>query len=243
MSLLRQGRFTCTDGRVLGAETHPVPRHGEILFEGEPLDPPQGSVIMLNKPTGYVCSTSDRPPLVYELLPERFLRRSPVVASVGRLDADSSGLLLLTDNGALSHRLTSPRWHLPKTYRVRFAEPLGTEATARLTNGTMLLRGETTPLLPAELEPVDETTVNFTITEGRYHQIRRMFGSIGNHVLELERVSFGPLALNGLPGGSWRVLSEAEVDMLTATPARKPSREVETPVEQTVGELTRRVPQ
>ena len=91
------------------------------------------------------------------------------------------------------------------------------------------------------MEPVDQTTVNLTIAEGRYHQIRRMFGSIGNRVLELERVSFGPLALNGLPGGSWRVLSEVEVDMLTATPARKQSREERTPVEQTDWKMNRQL--
>lgn len=188
--------------------------HHDIRVDGEPLDPMPGSVVLLHKPVGYVCSTSDRPPLVYDLLPSRFPQRDPVMAPVGRLDADTSGLLLLTDDGALNHQLTSPRWHLPKCYEVTLAESLGGDEPARFAAGTLMLQGERTPLLPATLDVVDERRARLIIHEGRYHQVRRMFAAVGNHVTSLQRISFGPLTLGALPAGHWRVLTDDEVARL-----------------------------
>jgi 16S rRNA pseudouridine516 synthase len=210
--LLASRRVTTVGGVVL-SDRDRVP-HEDIRIDGAPLDPPAGSVILLHKPVGYVCSTSDRPPLVYELLPARFLHREPVMATVGRLDADTSGLLLLTDDGPLNHQLTSPRWHLPKCYEVLLAEALRGDEQDVFAAGTLTLQGERTPLLPAELELLDARRARVTIREGRYHQVRRMFAAVGNHVTALHRVSFGPLGLDTLAVGMWRTLSADEVAQL-----------------------------
>lgn len=207
--LLSTRRVTTADGTVLSDRA--TAAHHDIRVDGAPLDPPAGSVVLLHKPVGYVCSTSDRPPLVYELLPSRFPHRDPVMATVGRLDADTSGLLLLTDDGALNHQLTSPRWHLPKRYEVTLADPLRGDEHAIFAAGTLMLQGERTPLLPASLDVLGERRAGLTIREGRYHQVRRMFAATGNHVTTLHRVSFGPLTLGALAEGAWRVLSADEV--------------------------------
>ncbi len=207
--LLAARRVTTATGTVLRDGDRAA--HHDIRVDGEPLDPMPGSVVLLHKPVGYVCSTSDRPPLVYELLPPRFPQRDPVMATVGRLDADTSGLLLLTDDGALNHQLTSPRSHLPKCYEVTLAEPLRGDEQALFSAGTLMLQGERTPLLPATLEVLDARRARLTIREGRYHQVRRMFAATGNHVTALQRVAFGPLTLGALPEGQWRVLADDEV--------------------------------
>ncbi|AMW05219.1 pseudouridine synthase [Gemmatimonas phototrophica] len=210
--LLQARRLTSADGTVLRDGDRFV--HEEVRLDGTPLDPPPNSVVLLNKPVGYVCSTSDRPPLVYDLLPSRFLQRTPVMATVGRLDADTSGLLLLTDDGALNHRLTSPRSHVPKTYVATLAERLRGDEAARFASGTMRLQGEETPLLPAQLEVLGEREAALTIREGRYHQVRRMFAATGNHVVALRRTSLGSLLLGALAEGSWRVLDGVEREAL-----------------------------
>lgn len=219
--LLQQRRVTSVDGPVL--RDHDSFVHESVRVDGEPLDPPADSVLLLNKPVGYVCSTSDRPPLVYDLLPARFLRRSPVMAAVGRLDADTSGLLLFTDIGALNHRLTSPRSHVAKTYEVTLAAPLRGDEGEQFGRGGLMLQGETAPLLPAELTVTGERSASITLREGRYHQVRRMFAALGNHVISLHRSGLGPLTLGNLAEGSWRVLTDNEVETLRAA-AQKAKR-------------------
>ena len=212
-ALVAARQVTAADGRVL-RDGDPW-QHDAVRVAGAPLDPAPGSVILLHKPVGYVCSTKDAPPLVYDLLPARFLRRAPVMATVGRLDRDTSGLLLLTDDGALNHRLTSPRAHLPKTYRATLAADLdGSEAT-RFASGTFLLSGDDTPLAPASLTTIDARTAALTITEGRYHQVRRMFAAVGNHVTALQRVAMADLTLGDLAPGAWRLLTDVERALLT----------------------------
>lgn len=188
--------------------------HEEVRFDGEPLDPPPGSLLMLHKPAGYVCSTRDAGRLIYELLPERFLARSPIMASVGRLDMESSGLLLLTDDGRLSHRIRSPRAQLHKVYEVDLAEPLRGDEAGIFASGTLLLRGEDAPLLPARLEVLGERRARVTISEGRYHQVRRMFAALGNRVEALHRSRIGALALGDLAPGEWRALETTQIDLL-----------------------------
>ncbi|KAF0221992.1 MAG: 16S rRNA pseudouridine [Rhodospirillaceae bacterium] len=207
--LLRDGRIRHVDGREL-VESDKV-EHDDIRVDGEPLDPPAGLVIMLNKPAGYTCSTSDPGRIVYELLPPRFLHRNPVLAPVGRLDRDTTGLLLLTDDGKLLHRLTAPRHHVPKTYDVTLDRPLeGTEAEI-FASGTLMLRSEKTPLAPAQLQVLGPTRARLTLHEGRYHQVKRMFAALGNHVVSLHRAGLGPLALGDLPEGQWRVMAAEEL--------------------------------
>ncbi len=191
------------DGRVTG--------EGETLrFDGEPIDPPPGLTLMLNKPAGFTCSHADQGRLVYELLPPRFQRRDPKVSSVGRLDAETTGLLLFTDDGAFLHRLISPKSSLPKTYEAILARPLEGHEAALFASGTLVLRGEEKPCLPAQLEVTGERTARLTLVEGKYHQVRRMFAAAGNHVEALHRPAFGGLTLDGLPEGAWRLLTADE---------------------------------
>jgi 16S rRNA pseudouridine516 synthase len=187
----------------------------DLRFDGEPLDPPPGMVILVNKPAGFTCSRADQGRLVYELLPPRFLKREPPLSSIGRLDADTTGLLLFTDDGKLLHRLISPKSDLPKTYEATLARPLEGHEAELFASGTLMLRGEDKPLLPAILEITGERTARLTITEGRYHQVRRMFAAAGNHVETLHRSRFGPLTLGNLPEGEWRPLSAQEVAALS----------------------------
>jgi 16S rRNA pseudouridine516 synthase len=187
----------------------------DLRFDGEKLDPAPGMVILLNKPAGYTCSRADQGSLVYELLPPRFLKRDPAVSTVGRLDADTTGLILLTDDGKLLHRLISPKSDTPKTYEATLARPLEGHEADLFASGTLMLRGEDKPLLPALLDVTGERTARLTITEGRYHQVRRMFAAAGNHVEALHRAAFGSLTLGDLPEGEWRLLEPDEVAALS----------------------------
>ena len=197
--------------------------HDDVRVDREMLDPPPGCVIVLNKPVGYVCSARDASnPLVYDLLPSRFQQRAPKLVSVGRLDRDTSGLLLLTDDGALNHRLTSPRSHVAKVYDVTLARPIECDAIARLTNGSLVLANETDPIEPADIEVIAPMHVRLTLQEGRYHQARRMFAAIGNHVVTLHRSQVGGLQLDDLEPGKWRVLAHDERALLT-TPRVSPT--------------------
>ncbi|HSV29243.1 MAG TPA: pseudouridine synthase [Candidatus Omnitrophota bacterium] len=209
-ALLRDGRVTARDGARLAPDSKVA--HDDLMVDGETLDPPQGVVLMLNKPDGYTCSTSDPGRVVYELLPPRFARRNPVIAPVGRLDRDTTGLLLLTDDGALLHKIISPKSRIPKTYDVTLADPLaGTEADL-FASGTLMLRSEKDPLLPASLEVLGDCQARLTIVEGRYHQVKRMFAAAGNRVETLHRSRIGGLELGVLQPGEWRVLTPEEVE-------------------------------
>lgn len=212
MRMLDNGRVTSGDGTEL-TEGDDV-AHADIRVDGEPLDPPLGSILMLHKPVDFECSTRGSVRTIYELLPDRFRLRSPIMAPIGRLDVDTSGLLLLTDDGQVNHRITSPRTHLPKIYAAELANDLtGTEA-ANFASGTMLLESETEPLLPADLEIIDSRRARLTLTEGRYHQVRRMFAAVGNHVVSLRRTAIGGLELGDLPEGEWRTITPDERKLL-----------------------------
>ena len=215
---LRKGHVTDRAGRILG--TKDFPPHGEILFKGEPLDPPAPLTILLNKPDGYTCSTEDPGDTVYDLLPARFACRNPALSPVGRLDKDTTGLLLMTDDGKLLHKIIHPKSGLGKVYHVRLDRPLAGHEAELFASGTLVLRSDTRPLLPAELEPLGEKEALVTLHEGRYHQVRRMFAAAGNHVLDLKRISIGGLALpDDLEEGGWRPLLPEERERLFS-PAR-----------------------
>ena len=205
-------RVTRADGSIL--REGDAWTHADVQVERTPLDPAPGCVLMLHKPIGYVCSTSDVPPLVYELLPRRFLARTPIIAPIGRLDRDTSGLLLLTDDGAINHRITSPRRHLPRTNLVTLADDLRGNEGDVFASGTLQLRSDTSPLAPATLVVVSPREVRLTLTEGRYHQVRRMFAAVGNHVHALHRTAIGALELGNLAAGSWRELTQSERELI-----------------------------
>ena len=215
--MFREGRVTDVDGEVLYADD--VVPHETIRVDGEPLDPPQGLLLMLHKPLGVTCSTKDPGRVVYDLLPPRFRSRNPALSTVGRLDRDTSGLLLLTDDGQLLHRIIAPKSKLPKVYRATLARDLRGDEGALFASGTLLLDSETPPLLPAELEVLDAREARLTLHEGRYHQVRRMFAAVGNHVEALHRSRVGGLQLGDLAEGQWRLLDAADLAQLFGTPA------------------------
>ena len=210
--MFREGRVTDADGEVLYADDKV--EHDMIRIDGEPLDPPPGLALVLYKPTGYTCSTKDQGRLIYDLLPERFRDRDPVLSSVGRLDRDTSGLLLMTDDGQLLHRIVSPKARLDKVYVAELAQDLRGDEAAQFASGTLLLESDDKPLLPAELEVLGPRQVRLTLHEGRYHQVRRMFAAVGNHVETLQRVRIGGLDLGELRPGQWRQLQAADLDTL-----------------------------
>lgn len=216
--MLRNGCVTDLHGQPLDAEDVIGP--AQVRVDDEPLDPLPGVLIALHKPLGYTCSRRDAGRLVYDLLPPRFARRNPALSSVGRLDRDTSGLLLFTDEGQLLHRIIAPRTHLAKIYVADLAEDVRSDAGALFAAGTIMLEGESKPLLPAELEMLSPRRARLTLHEGRYHQVRRMFAAIGNHVTALHRCRIGGLDLDalGLAPGAWRVLADEERARLWGKP-------------------------
>jgi 16S rRNA pseudouridine516 synthase len=202
---IQAGRVTVR-GQVeddFGAKADPA----DVRIDGEPPDHPDGLLLLLHKPVGLVCSHDEREgPNVYGLLPARWRERNPPVTSIGRLDKDTSGLLLLTDRSELVHRLTSPKHKVPKVYHATLNRDLPDGLAALFAGGTLLLADEKTPCAPAELNVISPRVAGLTLTEGRYHQVRRMFASQGCEVLTLHRAGFGPLNLGDLPTGQWREL-------------------------------------
>ncbi len=208
----REARAWIQTGRVtvrgavtddFGAKADPA----DVRVDGEPLDHPAGLLLLLHKPVGLVCSHDEREgPNVYGLLPPRWRRRNPPVTSIGRLDKDTSGLLLLTDQSELVHRLTSPKHKVPKVYRATLTADLPAGVAALFASGTLRLKDEPAPCAPAELRIIAPRVAELTLTEGRYHQVRRMFASQGCEVLTLHRARLGPLDLGALPLGQWREL-------------------------------------
>lgn len=215
--MLKNGWVTRADGSELGVDADVAPSdYADILVDDELLDPAPGLVLMLNKPVGYTCSTKDSGQIIYDLLPPRFRSRSPALSPVGRLDKDTSGLLLMTDDGALLHRIIAPRARLPKVYEAALNSPLRGDEAAIFKSG-MMLEAETERLAPALLEAVTPHLARVTLIEGRYHQVRRMFAAVGNHVETLQRVSIGALTLDNLAPGEWRILHQQDIARLFST--------------------------
>ena len=213
--LFRSGRITDADGDVLYADD--VVPYETIRVDDEPLDPPPGLTLMMNKPLGVTCSRKDPGRVVYDLLPPRYNVHSPALSSVGRLDRDTSGLLLFTDDGALLHRIISPKAQVTKVYEATLAQDLRGDEGELFAGGNLLLESETEPLAPAALEVLGPRHARLSVTEGRYHQVRRMFAATGNHVETLQRISIGALALGALPLGEWRALDADEIAQIFAS--------------------------
>jgi len=186
-----------------------------MRVRGAPLDPPAPLTLIVHKPLGLVCSHTEPGRSIYELLPARWRRRDPALSTIGRLDKDTSGLLLLTDDGGLLHKIISPRAHIAKRYHVTLDRPFVGDEAERFASGTLLLEGEAKPLAPAMLEVLSPKTGWLTITEGRYHQVRRMFAAVGNHVQDLHRDRMGCLDLPAdLAAGGYRALTEDELALV-----------------------------
>ena len=200
---LKRGRVTRNGAPIKSPSEKVEPE--EVLIDGEPVEFPHGIYIALNKPLGCTCSHKEEGELVYDLLPPQWLSRNPVVNTVGRLDKETSGLLLLTDDGAFEHAQTSPKRHVPKVYSFTTSAPIPSHAVQLFASGELMLDGERTPCLPAELVITGEQSGRLTLHEGRYHQVRRMLASVGAPVDTLERIEIGPLKLAdlNLEPGEW----------------------------------------
>ena len=205
--LLARGEVTVDDDPRPKANLQLQPGQA-VRCRGELLSLPGQRYLMLHKPAGVVCSTSDRDGAsVLQLLPVELRRDLHIV---GRLDADTTGLLLLSSDGQWSHRITSPKSSCSKVYRVTAARPITTQMIEQLRDG-VLLRGEDRPTLPAQVEQIDDCCLRLTIEEGRYHQVKRMLAAVGNHVEALHREQIGSLALDpALEPGTHRALTAEE---------------------------------
>jgi 23S rRNA pseudouridine2605 synthase len=210
--LIAEGRVRL-DGEIVTDPARDADEDARVSVDGRPLDGPEPRVTFaLNKPPGVVSTAHDTHgrPTVVSLVPAQGRRLYPV----GRLDVDSSGLILLTNDGELANRLTHPRFEVPKAYRAKLGGgPIDDAALARLRAGVTLEDG---PTAPAEVRRLGASAIELTIHEGRNRQVRRMCEAVGHPVLELQRLRFGPLRLDGLKLGGHRRLSEHELGLLSA---------------------------
>lgn len=208
---LKQGLVTVNGVLVKDSDSKLDENQDIVTYRGEELRYQQYHYYMLNKPQGVVTATKDNvSKTVMELLPLEIRKK---LFPVGRLDKDTEGLLLLTDDGALSHRLLSPTNHVDKTYLVTIAKPLTFEACKSLEEGVEI--GESHPTRPAVVEILSDSQIFLTIQEGRFHQVKRMLKAVDNEVTALKRISFGGLKLDEtLKPGDSRELSELEVKLL-----------------------------
>jgi len=206
--LIRQGDIVL-NGVLCKQPAQQIKETDVVLLEDQPLQLTGPRYILLHKPAGYVCSTDDPDHnTVFVLLDEP---NSEKLHTVGRLDLDTTGLLLITDDGQWSHKISSPKHECAKTYRAWLADPVEDSAIAQFAEG-VLLRGEKTLTKPAQLEIISPTECLLTIHEGRYHQVKRMFAALGNKVIRLHRERVGPLTLDSsLAEGEYRHLTAEEV--------------------------------
>lgn len=206
---VKAGRVAVRGATVSSVSAKAEP--SEVQVDGADIPFPGGIYVALHKPVGYTCSHQEEGKLVYDLLPQEWKRRGKAVCSVGRLDKETSGLLLLTDDGSFLHALTSPKRHVPKVYEFETSAPVPRSAVPLFAGGELVLSGESSPCLPAELVLASDCTGSLTLHEGRYHQVRRMLASVGAPVLRLHRRSVGPLSLDELKlsPGEWAPVDPA----------------------------------
>ena len=195
------------DGEVVTKGTVKIDGQ-QVTYQGAVLALRGPAYLLLYKPAGYICSTVDESaPSVLRLLPPEYAR----LHCAGRLDLDTTGLVLLTDDGQWSHKIASPKKQCGKTYLVTLDRPLSPELVTRFDEG-VLLNGEDKPTRPAQLTIIDTHSARLTIHEGKYHQVKRMFAAVGNHVVALHRERVGNIVLeDALEPGQWRELTAEEV--------------------------------
>lgn len=205
----KEAKARAKDGRILnkGVLVSDVSEHAnphDITVDGEPLDHPDGIYIALNKPAGLVCSHETRDGTnVYSLLPWQWLMRNPMVSSVGRLDKDTTGLLLITDDTEFIHRMISPIHHVQKVYLVELDKHPDDSLIAQFASGTIILEKETKPCRPAGLKIIGDKQCEVTLLEGKYHQIKRMFEAFGYTVTKLHRQTFGNVSVDEIAEGEY----------------------------------------
>lgn len=208
---LKQGQVEI-DGEVVTSAAAKVPDGSEVTLEGQLLAAPSPVYLMLNKPAGVVCANDDPTHPTVTSLIERV--RADELMICGRLDLDTTGLVLLTSDGNWCHRVISPKHHTTKIYRVTTARPIDPKMAARFERGLML-SGDRERTKPAQLVQIDDFTCDVHLTEGRYHQVKRMFAAMENHVEELHRYQIGSILLDEwLEPGEYRDLTPEEVESI-----------------------------
>ncbi len=215
------------NGKVIRTPDHWVDlERDRVIFDGKPVKAQRKLYLLLYKPTGYLTTYKDPAgrPTVYDLIgdvPEW-------VSPVGRLDLDTSGLLILTNDNQFAERLTNPEFKVPKTYRVKATTLLSDEQIERLRNGVVLNDGPTRPAaVVRQRDAATRSFIEITITEGRNRQVRRMLEAVDSKVGKLVRVAIGPLSIGALPIGKWRELTAAEVLQLIGAGVRPPARKLD----------------
>jgi 16S rRNA pseudouridine516 synthase len=208
--LIASGHVTVAGERVEDPFAEVDPKGLQFTVRGEPWTYHEKALLVMNKPQGVECSQKPKHhPSIYTLLPAPLRRRD--VQSIGRLDEDTTGLLLFTDDGALIHRFTSPKKHVPKVYEVTCKHPVTPDQVARLLEGVKLVDDPATVRAVA-CEPTGELTLRMTLVDGKYHQVKRMLAAVSNRVEGLHRSGFGALVLpDDLAPGQWRWLEGPSV--------------------------------
>lgn len=211
--LIRAG-FISVNQEVVTKAPQNLPVNAEVAYADEPLSLPGLLYLMLHKPSGVISATEDPSQrTVLDLIQHPHVR---LLHPVGRLDKDTTGLLLLTNDGQWSHRITAPRQHVPKVYLAQLAEALSESAAQQLRQG-VFLHGETQAVVASKVEILPDQQVRLIIHEGKYHQVKRMLAAVGNRVEALHREQIGALALDpALSLGDWRLLTSAELDLVFA---------------------------
>ena len=211
--LAKKGQITVDGVPFRDASKHIDPEKNKVVFCGSEVSYAKYTYVMLNKPTGYVSATEDsRLPVVTELLSEQLQRIE--LFPVGRLDRDTVGLMILTNNGPLAHRLLSPKHHVEKEYYFKCAEPLIDGAEERFKNNIVLADGYECKSAVLTPDP-DRLGGRIILTEGKYHQIKRMIASLDNKVTYLKRIRFSDIGLDrSLSEGEWRMLTDEEIKIL-----------------------------
>jgi 16S rRNA pseudouridine516 synthase len=208
---LIENRAIVVDGGLAVSGNHQVHKNNVVMLNGERLIPRSFRYFLINKPIGMICSNVDEKyPSVLNLLDVDSVTELHIA---GRLDVDTTGLVLVTDDGHWSYNLTSPKNNCEKVYEVSLFRPISADATQLFLAG-VVLQGETAPTLPAKLDIFDSYNVSLTLTEGRFHQVKRMFSALGSRVKSLRRQQIGSLELD-VDIGQWRSLTHAEVDGLS----------------------------
>lgn len=209
--IIRKGDIS-VNGSIIKKAAFKIAKDDQVQYLGIEINLPKTRYIMMHKPKGVVCSTRDgEHQTVLDLL---FIAKRDSLHIAGRLDLDTTGLVLITDDGQWSHRITSPKHKQAKVYRVSLAEAIKDEAISQLEEG-IRLKGEDNTTLPAKVEVLDSKTILLVLHEGKYHQVKRMLAAVGHHVVQLHRQQIGALLLDDvLKVGEWRELSNDEVALL-----------------------------
>ena len=210
----KAGAITVDGNTVRDASVNIDPEKNVIAYNGEVIAYSEFIYIVMNKPLGYVCS-NDEPGelLVFDLLDDRYKRND--IFTVGRLDKNTTGLIIITNDGKTAHNALSPKHHVEKVYEYALSEDLSENDRISLEKGAELKDGYITK--PCRIIPENEKEGRIILSEGKYHQIRRMFASVSNKVVKLNRVSFGEIKLDGgLKPGQWRLMTDYEINSFKA---------------------------